>query len=158
MDAALQLMKIATRVYVINVAQQLTGDPIMQEKVTESKVVTVLNDACVTAVFGEKMVAGIRVKRKEIEEELSVGGVFVEIGLVPNSEFAKDVKKNELGEIVVNARNETSLPAIFAAGDVTDVPEKQIIIAAGEGSKATLSVFRYLSRRPVTPSPNKIIK
>ena len=62
------------------------------------------------------------------------------------SEFVKDVEKNEKAEIKVNSYNETSVPAIFAAGDVTDVPEKQIIIAAGEGSKAALSAFRYLSR------------
>ena len=76
-----------------------------------------------------------------------VEGVFVEIGLLPNSEYAKIVKKNEFGEIVVNNRNETNIPGIFAAGDVTDVPEKQIIIAAGEGSKATLSAFHYLSKQ-----------
>ncbi|UCH12964.1 MAG: FAD-dependent oxidoreductase [Candidatus Omnitrophota bacterium] len=76
---------------------------------------------------------------------MGVKGVFVEIGLIPNSEFAKDLEKNERGEVKVNAYNETNLPGIFAAGDVTDVPEKQIIIAAGEGSKAALSAFRYLS-------------
>lgn len=64
---------------------------------------------------------------------------------MPNFEFAKDVEKNELGEIKVNFRNETNIPGIFAAGDVTDAPEKQIIIAAGEGSKAALGVFRYLA-------------
>jgi alkyl hydroperoxide reductase subunit F len=69
----------------------------------------------------------------------------VEIGLIPNSEFAKDVERNELGEIKVNHYNETNIPGIFASGDVTDVPEKQIIIAAGEGSKACLSAFRYLA-------------
>ena len=61
-------------------------------------------------------------------------------------EFLKDIERNNSGEIKVNSRNETNIPAIFAAGDVTDVPEKQIIIAAGEGSKAALSAFRYLSR------------
>jgi len=71
----------------------------------------------------------------------------VEIGLIPNSEFAKEVEKNERGEIKVNAYNETNIPGIFAAGDVTDVPEKQIIVAAGEGAKATLSAFRYLAKR-----------
>ena len=61
------------------------------------------------------------------------------------TEFAKDLEKNELGEIKVNRYNQTNIPGIFAAGDVTDVPEKQIIVAAGEGAKATLGVFRYLS-------------
>jgi alkyl hydroperoxide reductase subunit F len=75
-----------------------------------------------------------------------VQGVFVEIGLIPNSRFAADVAKNEYGEIRVNCGNETSAPGIFAAGDVTDVPEKQIVIAAGEGSKAALAAFRYLNQ------------
>ncbi len=91
------------------------------------------------------MVSGIKIKRQDREEALSVEGVFVEIGLIPTSEFAKDVEKNQFGEIRVNPYNETNIPGIFAAGDVTDVPEKQIIIAAGEGSKASLSAFRYLA-------------
>ncbi len=70
----------------------------------------------------------------------------MEIGLTPNSEFAEGVDKNDFSEIKVNSHNETNIPGIFAAGDVTDVPEKQIIIAAGEGAKAALSVFGYLSR------------
>jgi alkyl hydroperoxide reductase subunit F len=115
--------------------------------VQESEMVTVFNNTQVSAVLGDKMVNAIKVKREEKEEVLSVQGVFVEIGLIPNSEFAKDIEKNQFGEIKVNFRNETNLPGAFAAGDVTDVPEKQIIIAAGEGSKACLSAFRYLAER-----------
>ncbi len=92
------------------------------------------------------MVSAVKIKREGREEMLAVQGVFVEIGLTPNSEFAKGLEKNERGEIKVNCRNETSVAGVFAAGDVTDVPEKQIIIAAGEGAKAALSAFRYLSR------------
>jgi len=85
---------------------------------------------------------------KELEEKiLDVQGIFVEIGLIPNSEFAYNLEKNDRKEIVVNQRNETNVPGILAAGDVTNVPEKQIIIAAGEGAKAVLSAFRYLSTR-----------
>lgn len=144
LDATLQLMRIAKRVYLINIAPKITGDPIMEEQVRKSDMVTVLNNAEVTRVTGDKFVTGISIKRQDKEETLAVGGVFVEIDLIPNSEFAKDVEKNQLEEIKVNIRNETSVPGIFAAGDVTDVPEKQIIIAAGEGSKACLSAFRYL--------------
>ncbi len=144
LDAALQLMRIARHVYLINIAPQITGDPIMEELVRKSNIVTVLNNTQVTRVMGDKFVTGITIKRQDKEETLAVGGVFVEIGLMPNSEFAKDIGKNEFKEIKVNSRNETNVPGIFAAGDVTDVPEKQIIIAAGEGSKACLSAFRYL--------------
>ena len=145
LDATLQLIKIAKYIYLINITPALGGDAIMREKVQESKIVTVLNSSRVSAVTGDKMVSGIKVKKDGKEEFLAVGGVFIEIGLIANSEFAKDVEKNRLGEIKVNTSNETNIPGIFAAGDITDVPEKQIIIAAGEGSKATLSAFRYLS-------------
>jgi len=145
LDATLQLMHIAKHIYLINITPALGGDAIMREKVQESKMVTVLNNAHVSAIIGDTMVNAIKVKREGKEELLNVGGIFVEIGLIPNSEFAKDIEKNQMGEIKVNNRNETNVPGIFAAGDVTDVPEKQIIIAAGEGSKACLSAFRYLS-------------
>jgi len=144
LDACLQLIRIANKVYLINVTAELTGDPIMQEKVKASDKVTVVNNAQVTAVLGDKLVSGIKVKTAGKEETISVQGVFVEIGLIPNVEFAGDLDKNEFGEIKVDSYNRTNSPGIFAAGDVTDVPEKQIIIAAGEGSKATLSAFRYL--------------
>ena len=146
LDAALQLIKIAKKVYVINITDSLTGDAVMRQKVEGSKIVTILNNTGVTAILGDKFVNGIKIKREGKEETLSVEGVFVEIGLIPNSEFAKDIEKNQIGEIKINCRNETNIPGIFAAGDVTDVPEKQIIIAAGEGSKAALSAFRYLAQ------------
>lgn len=146
LDAALQLMNIAKRVHVINIAASLGGDAIMREKVETSKIVTVLNNTQVAKILGEKFVSGIRIRREGKEEVLSVQGIFVEIGLIPNSEFAKEIEKNQFGEIKINCHNETNIPGVFAAGDVTDVPEKQIIIAAGEGSKASLSVFRYLAQ------------
>lgn len=147
LDAALQMVKIASRVYIINITQSLGGDAIMLEKVIGDKKVTVMNSSQVAAVLGDKMVTAIKVKARTKEETLSVQGVFVEIGLIPNSGFAKDVEKNEAGEIKVNSRNETNIPGIFSAGDVTDVSEKQIVIAAGEGSKAALGVFNYLSKK-----------
>lgn len=147
MDACLQLIKIARQVYIINNTPDLSGDAIMRKKVEEAANVSILNNSKVTAVLGDKMVNAIRIDQKGQEKTLSVQGIFVEIGLIPNSDFIKGVEKNSRGEITINNRNETSIPGIFAAGDVTDVPEKQIIIAAGEGSKACLSAFRYLARR-----------
>jgi len=147
LDAALQLIQIAKHIYLIDIAPELSGDVVMREKVSQSRKVDVLNNTRVTTILGDKMVSGIRIRRGDKEETLAVEGVFVEIGLIPNSEFAKEVEKNERGEIKVNAYNETNIPGIFAAGDVTDVPEKQIIVAAGEGAKATLSAFRYLAKR-----------
>jgi len=145
LDAALQLVKIAKHIYIINITPRLGGDAIMGEKVEKDPIITVMNSAQVAAVLGNKMVNAIKVKREGTEETLPVEGVFVEIGLIPNSSFAREVKKNEYGEVIINCKNETNVPGIFAAGDVTDVPEKQIVIAAGEGSKAALAAFRYLN-------------
>jgi alkyl hydroperoxide reductase subunit AhpF len=144
LDAVLQLIKIAKHIYLINITEQLGGDEIMREQVQRSAKVTIINSAQVTAITGDKFVNAISISRQGKPETFPVEGVFVEIGLMPNSEFVKDVQKNQLQEIKINSYNETSSPGIFAAGDVTDVPEKQIIIAAGEGSKAALSAFRYL--------------
>lgn len=149
LDAVLQLVRIAQKVYVINSTSQLGGDPVMRENVQADSRVTIFNSAQVSEVLGDKMVRGIKILRNSGTEELPVEGVFVEIGLLPNSEFAPGIQKNEHGEIKVDCSNRTNIPGIFAAGDVTDVSEKQIIIAAGEGAKAALAAFRFLvSQRP----------
>ena len=147
LDATLQLMNIANYVYIINIADYLTGDEIMQEKIRKSKKVSILNNSQVIEILGDNFVNAIKIEKDKKEETLAVQGIFVEIGLIPNSDFAVDLNKTKSREIKVNNKNETNIPGIFAAGDVTDVFEKQIIIAAGEGAKATLSVFRYLSSR-----------
>jgi alkyl hydroperoxide reductase subunit F len=147
LDAALQLTKIANKIYLVNNTPKLGGDAIIREKVVSADNVTVMNDSQVTAISGDTFVSGIEIKTDSDEKEFQVQGVFVEVGLIPNADFVEDVDKNERGEIKVNCCNETSIPGIFAAGDVTDVPEKQIIIAAGDGAKATLSAFKYLARR-----------
>jgi alkyl hydroperoxide reductase subunit F len=85
--------------------------------------------------------------RTKQERELKVGGVFIEIGLMPSSDLVKNLAAlNSIGEIEVNCNNETNVPGLFAAGDVTSVPEKQIVVAAGEGAKAALQAHRYLQR------------
>ncbi len=146
LDAVMQLMKIARHTTVINISPQLSGDAVMLGKILASPSVTVLNNARVTAIRGDAMVTGVTVRQGDTDQALAVKGVFVEIGLAPNTEFAAGIEKNAFGEIKINSFNETNVPGIFAAGDVTDVPEKQIIIAAGEGSKAALRAFRYLSQ------------
>lgn len=147
LDAALQLIKIANKIYVINITDNLTGDGIMQEKIRADKKVFIFNNSRVKEILGDSFVQAIKIEEDKEEKVLDVQGIFVEIGLIPNSDFASYLEKNERKEIIVNQRNETNIPGIFAAGDVTNVPEKQIIIAAGEGAKAVLSTFRYLSTR-----------
>ncbi|UCH51317.1 MAG: FAD-dependent oxidoreductase, partial [Chloroflexota bacterium] len=103
----------------------------------------------VLEINGEKLVDGIKIRnlKTKQEKELEVGGVLIEIGLIPNSDPVKSiVNLNRVGEIEVNCNNETSVPGLFAAGDVTSVPEKQIVVAAGEGAKAALQAHRYLQR------------
>lgn len=147
MDAVLQLIKIAKHIYVINIGDKLTGDAIMSQKIAEAENVTVMNNHQVSAVVGDKFVRAIKIKNKDGQKELAVEGVFIEIGLVPNSSFAKGLDKNSGNEIIIDQFNKTNVPGIFAAGDVTNIPEKQIIIAAGEGSKAALGAFRYLDQK-----------
>ncbi|MBU1863154.1 MAG: FAD-dependent oxidoreductase [Candidatus Omnitrophica bacterium] len=147
LEAVLQLMNIATHIYLIDITHQLMGDPILQEKITKSDKVSIMMNTQVTEIRGNQFVESIKILSEKKEKKLSVEGVFVEVGLIPNSDFVGDVAKNQWGEVIVNNRNETNIPAVFAAGDVTDVPEKQIIIAAGEGSKACLSAFSYLAHQ-----------
>jgi len=146
LDAASLLLKIAKHIYIVNNASALRGDAIIRQTIEQSDNVTVLNDSSVLAISGDKFVKSLKIMHKDKEEELKVEGVFVEIGLVPNSDFVKDLKKNDKNEIIVDERNQTNIAGIFAAGDVTCVAEKQIIIAAGEGSKAALGAFGYLAR------------
>jgi thioredoxin-disulfide reductase len=147
LDAVLQLINIAKKIYLIENKSQLKADAIMVEKAKASGKVDIWTNTKVIEIMGDKVVTGIKVEKNGVETILSVQGIFVEIGSVPNSEIVNFVKKNHLGEIIVNCKCETSVPGLFAAGDVTDVPEKQIVIAAGEGAKAALSAFKYLSQR-----------
>jgi alkyl hydroperoxide reductase subunit F len=147
LEAVLQLMKIAGKIYLIEIMSQLKADPILVEKAMASNKVEILTNTKVLEIIGDKTVRGIKVQKGGETFSLPVRGVFVEIGSMPNSEIVDFVEKNQWGEIIVNCACETSFPGLFAAGDVTNVPEKQIIIAAGEGCKATLSAFRYLSRK-----------
>lgn len=147
LDAVLQLMKIARKIYLVDKEESLRADPVMVEKARSSPLVTIYNNSTVKEIFGEKLVKGIKISQKEKEITLPVAGIFIEIGSVPSADFVPDVQKNNAGEIIVNCRCETNLAGIFAAGDVTDVPAKQIIVACGEGAKAALSAFQYLSKQ-----------
>jgi alkyl hydroperoxide reductase subunit F len=145
LDAALQMMKVAPKVYLININEKLGGDAVMRERVTASGRVEILNQAKTLEISGEKFVKGMKVEVAGKPRQLKVEGIFIEIGLIPNSDFIDFVKKNKKGEISINCSAETSEAGVYAAGDVTSVPEKQIVIAAGDGAKASLGAFRYLS-------------
>ncbi len=142
------MVKIAEHVYLVSLTQ-LTGDQILIDRVRGASNLTMFLEHEVVAITGEKFVDGIKIRDLKTKQErgLQVSGVFIEIGLKPNSDLVKGVAAlNRLGEIEVNCSNETNVPGLFAAGDVTNVPEKQIVVAAGEGAKAALQAHRYLQR------------
>lgn len=148
LEAADDMVKIAEHVYLVSLTQ-LTGDAVLVDRVKAAKNLTLFLEYEVMEITGEKMVAGIKIRdpKNKQEKKLDVSGIFIEIGLLPNSDLVKGViSLNKVGEIEVNCRNETNVPGLFAAGDVTDVPEKQIVVSAGEGAKASLQAHRYLQR------------
>lgn len=150
LDAAMQMSNIASKVYVISIGDW-TGDTITQEKTALRDNVIPLKYHETLEVFGNGMVRQIRVRdsKSGMQKNLDVKGVFVEIGSVPNSSLVEGVcELNQAKEIIINCYCETSFPGIFAAGDVSSIPDKQIIIAAGEGAKALLRAYEYLLRRP----------
>lgn len=147
LETAIDLFPYARKIYML-VRGELKGDPVTREKVTQSDLVKIIHHVEVEKILGDENVTGLIYRTKESKEnhELSVGGVFVEIGSVPNSEFVKDlVRKNDAGEIVVDHQTaKTSKEGIFAAGDVTDDPFKQNNISAGDGIRAALSAYHYI--------------
>lgn len=148
LEAADDMIRIAERVYLISLTA-LTGDQILIDKAKNAGNLTMLLEHEVLEIRGESRVEGTKVRdlKSRQEKELTVSGVLIEIGLIPNSEpFKGLVRLNRLGEIEVDCANETGVPGLFAAGDVTNVPEKQIVVAAGEGAKATLQAHRYFQR------------
>ncbi len=149
LDAALLLAKIAKKVYLIHRRDQFRGDELLVERVKKTNNIEIVLNSVAKEVKGEKFVKSLvieNVKSKEIRE-LSVDGIFVEIGYEVKTDFVKDFAKlNEAGEIIVNESCEVSSPGIFAAGDITNVPYKQTVIAAGQGAIAGLSAYSYLQK------------
>jgi len=148
LEAIDDLLKIAESVYSVLEADY-TGDAILVERVTVSPKLTAFRRHKVKEIKGNEMVEQITIQDLDtgILKTLPVKGIFVEIGLTPNSDLVKGLAKlNSNGEIEVNCNCETSVPGLFAAGDVASIPEKQIIIAAGDGAKAALQAHRYLQR------------
>ena len=149
-EAAIDLAGIVEHVTVIEFAEQLKADAVLVNKLKSLPNVTVHTNAQTTEITGDgSIVNGLRYKDRATgtEHHVELAGVFVQIGLVPNTEFLKDtVDLTKFGEIVVDAKGHTNVPGVFAAGDCTTVPYKQIVIAAGEGAKAALSAFDHLIR------------
>ena len=152
-EAAIDLAGIVAHVTLIEYDSELRADAVLQRKLRSLANVTVLTSALTTEVHGDgdKVVAlSYRDRNSEAVHRVDLAGIFVQIGLVPNTEWlAGTIALSPRGEIEIDHRGHTSQPGIFAAGDVTTVPYKQIVIAMGEGSKAALSAFDHLIRMPV---------
>lgn len=148
LESALMLADICPKVYVINKNPQFKGDQILIDKLKTKSNVEIIFGAKTAEIAGEQFVTGLKYANADgSDEELKVSGIFIHIGMVPNSSIAPEgTEKSNFGEIVVNKNCETTVPGLYAAGDVTDVPFKQIVIAAGQGTVALLSAINYLNR------------
>jgi alkyl hydroperoxide reductase subunit F len=150
-EAAIDLAGIVAHVTLVEFDTKLRADAVLQDKLATLSNVTVVLNAQTTEVTGDgQKVNGLVYKDRASgqSKRIDLEGVFVQIGLVPNTEWLKgNIELTRHGEIVVDAKGQTSVPGVFAAGDATTVPFKQIIIAAGDGAKAALGAFDSLMRR-----------
>ncbi|MGG1946883.1 alkyl hydroperoxide reductase subunit F [Trinickia sp. NRRL B-1857] len=158
-EAAIDLAGVVAHVTLIEFNDQLKADAVLVAKLGSLPNVTVRVNAQTTEITGDgNKVNGLSFKDRTTgaEHTIALEGVFVQIGLVPNTEWLKGtVELSRFGEIVVDAKGQTNVPGVFGAGDCTTVPYKQIVIAAGDGAKAALSAFDYLIRTPEVQEPAK---
>jgi alkyl hydroperoxide reductase subunit F len=149
-EAAIDLAGVVEHVTLVEFADALKADAVLVKKLKSLANVTIHVNALTTEITGDgQKVNALKYKDRVTQQEHTVelAGVFVQIGLVPNTEFLKGtLELSKFGEIVVDAKGHTNVPGVFAAGDCTTVPYKQIVIAAGEGAKAALSAFDHLIR------------
>ena len=150
-EAAIDLAKIVGHVTLIEFDAQLRADEVLQRKLRSLDNVDIITNGQTTAITGDgKRVDGLKLKDRESGEEraIELAGVFIQIGLVPNTEWLAEsgIELSKYGEIIVDDHGATNLPGVYAAGDATIVPHKQIVVAMGEGAKAGLGAFDYLIR------------
>ncbi len=151
LDSALLLEKYCTKITIVNINPVLTGEKYMLEQVQKNPKINFLNNAKTIQILGDRFVTGVKIVVNGSEKLIKTQGVFVEIGSVPSVSFDNLTKKNKYNEIIISEdeiySNRTSVDGIFASGDVTNIPEKQTIVSAGEGVKAMLSIFKYLGTK-----------
>ncbi|MPN05014.1 NADH dehydrogenase [bioreactor metagenome] len=148
-EAAIDLAGLANQVTLLQASDKLTADEILQSRVYSKKNITVITNAKTTEIIGDDTVQGLTYLDclQNEQKKLDVDGIFIQIGLLPNTEWLKGtLDLNTFGEIIVDKYGATNIPGVFAAGDCTDSPYKQIIISMGAGANAALSAFDYLIR------------
>ena len=166
LESVLMMSRISEKVYLLtrypdteeNSGGFPKGERILVDKVKELDNVEIIYEADTTEILGEEMVTGLKYKNKnsgedlsaealaKVEKQIEVDGVMIHIGMIPNSDFVKCSKKNPMGEVEVDIKCNTDCPGVFAAGDVTNVPYKQIAIAAGHGVTAAMGAIEYINR------------
>lgn len=148
--AALDLLKVTPKVAMVNFNPGWQGDEVLVQSVKKSPDVNLYDNTEIVAIEGESKMTGVRIKNRDSGEEkiLPADGIFIEIGLLPNSDPVIDlVKTNPWKEVIVDCNCRTSVEGVFGAGDVSTVPFKQIVISAGEGAKAALAAYEFLTKR-----------
>lgn len=149
-EAVIMLQRIAKKIYLLHIDDKLKAAPVLVENFTNDPKVEILYKAKTSKIMGEAMVSGLEYEDLTSGEkkQLAIEGVFVTIGAIPNTEPVKElVKLDEFGAVVADRYGKTNVPGFFAAGDVTDIRDAQIVVAAGHGCSAALSAGDYLSRR-----------
>lgn len=148
LESAIMMSEIAKQHYLITIHPEMKGDAVLIDKVKKLSNVKIIYNTQTTQILGNAFVTGLFYKDKKIGKfnQLKLDGVFIHIGSAPNSQMISNVGKNKFGEIVVDQFCRTSLPGFFATGDVTNIPYKQISIAAGQGACAALAAVDYLNK------------
>jgi len=152
-EAAIDLAGLVEHVTLLEFAGEMKADSVLQTKLRSLGNVDIILNAQTLEVTGDgSKVTGLRYQDRLTQgiSDIALEGIFVQIGLLPNTQWLEEtVSRNRMGEIIIDAKGETNVKGVFAAGDCTTVPYKQIIIATGEGAKASLSAFDYLIRSSV---------
>jgi len=150
LEAGLELAEFCSKIYILEFAPKVIGDEILQQKIENNKKISIITNADIKEIKGDDFVKEIIYEDRKSKKinQIAVDGIFIEIGAVPSVDFARSlVELNKAGEIKINPRTcETKTNGLFATGDVTDVRDKQIITACGEGAKSALSVYEYLKK------------
>lgn len=150
LEAAIDLAGLASHVYILEFLPELKADKVLQDRAEAHDNITILKNVATKEILGDEQVTGLIYTDRETGEDktLDLEGVFVQIGLVPNTDWLKDsgIDLNNRGEIIVDNQGSTTVAGIFAAGDCTDQAYKQIIISMGSGATAALGAFDYLIR------------
>jgi len=146
--SVIDLIPFASKIYLLTDEPFLRGDPILQERIKNEKKIEIIYNTQILEIIGEQVVSGLKFKNRQTNEEKTIeaSGIFIQIGMQANSELVKNlVNLNEAGEIIVQPLSgKTSHPKIWAAGDITDLPYKQISVAIGDGVRALLDIYNKI--------------